>query len=253
MSFQTFNLFNFFQQPNTGEIPKPDSFGIIPLNIDSLSSGKVADYNWSFPYIDRSIPSEIFESNQGGVFPINLFSDTLFQNIIGIRRPSFFNNVSGEFYKDTNKQFTNLSVSGNFFSHKKDFSNLQITLSGEIKQNLYEFYLFKNYISGEILSGNSNFNVLDQKISGKINDLKTNFNQLKINVSGEAKDFSSLQNYFNLKISGNFFPLKKDLANIEYKITGYSAQKNIERYFIEKSDEITSLNYYINEYNVGGI
>jgi hypothetical protein len=249
MSFQTFNLFNFFQQPNTGKIPEPNSFVTIP-SIDSIKSGKVADYNWSFPYINRSIPEAIFKSNQEGVFPISLFSDALFEGLIGIRRPLIFNNISGGFYEDINKEFYNLNISGYFFPHEKDFSNSKIILSGQIKEDPSQLNLFKNYISGEILSGGSDFNILNQKISGEIIDAKTNFGKSEIKISGKINDERPFKNINFFKISGNFFPLQKDSANIEYEITGYSVGISPPKYNVEKSDEITSLNYYISEYSV---
>ena len=68
MSFQTFNLFNFFQQPNTGIVPIRESRPFIPTG-EGLYSGRIADFNWPFKYSDTATPYQIYRAGKFPKYP----------------------------------------------------------------------------------------------------------------------------------------------------------------------------------------
>lgn len=260
--FNTFNLFNFFQQPNTGKTPIPGSYDISSvLDTVNTTSGKIADFNWKFVYIDRQIPKVIYLSSSsdstpgGSTYEIPLYSEfsKAFINdpYDGIRAPLFFNSVSGKFLKDINSASFNIGITGKIFPHNRELSISKINLSGIIKESPTETNSITNNISGSIFNFNYNFYSLKENLSGSFLNANTHFNFSKIYISGSSKGFDSQKNIYNLKISGSFFPIKKDLADIKYYITGYQVGINMPKYEVEKADELTNLNYYIYDYSVG--
>lgn len=253
--FNTFNLFNFFQQPNTGKVPNPGTFQSLDLNDQiRIVSGKVADFNWTFPYIDRSISKLIFLSSfeEGGqTYEIRLISEYIDDFITGIRRPIISNNISGKFYKDSNFSILNFNIEGNIFGNPKDLTEENINISGILKKSSSDFTPSKILISGSIFNPNNDFCNSNQKISGSIVDASPDLNFSSFNISGILKKYEFDKTINNLAISGKLFPIKKDSTDIEYYITGYLVKKNAPIYEIEKIDEITNLNYYINRYIAG--
>lgn len=249
--FNTFNLFNFFQQPNTGKIPEPGTFNQVDVNnFKKIVSGKVSDYNWYFPYIDRAIDKLIFlssEQENRSTYQIVLYSESedLFT---GIRRPFISNNLSGCFFKDSNSQVSNINFSGSFFPHKKDFSNSSIFISGILNKSPSDYPFISNLISGKISDFNFNFNNLNNKLSGALNNLKFDFNFLNTSLSGEIKRVYFPLTTKDFRLSGIFFPIDKDFADINYDVLNYSAAINFPIYNIEKSEEFTNLDYYIYDY-----
>lgn len=258
--FNTFNLFNFFQQPNTGKVPIPESYDISSISDTiSITSGKVADFNWKFVYIDRQIPRTIYLSSSSdgstNTYEIPLYSEfsKAFTNdpYDGIRVPLFFNNVSGKFLKDINSASFNIGITGKIFPHNRELSISKINLSGIIKESPTETNSITNNISGSIFNFNYNFYSLKENLSGSFLNANTHFNFFKMSISGSSKGFDPQKNIYNLKISGTFFPINKDLTDIKYYITGYQVGINMPKYEIEKTDELTNLNYYIYDYSVG--
>lgn len=247
MLSNAFNLFNFFQQPNTGKIPAPETYRFEELetqNLISGISGRVADFNWRFPYIDRVTPRQIFDTR--GNYEISIRSEADVLESYGIRTPIFSNKLSGSFYKDTNNSFLKFNINGKIFPHNKDFSNLNPKISGFFKKSPREFSSIKNSISGSVTNFNFYFNNISNKISGLLEDAKTDFGFLKNEISGIINSGILDKNEINLEISGIFFPLLKDSANIEYYVSEYISDSTFRTGI--KIEDSVNLSYYISSY-----
>jgi len=250
MSFQTFNLFNFFQQPNTGIVPIRESRPFIPTG-EGLYSGRIADFNWPFKYSDTATPYQIYRA---GKFEILIYSDAEtiideFKNLrlTGIRRPIISDNISGKFYKDVFKYFFDLDINGKVFPHSQQFNSCNLILTGLISGSPFQKDIFKTIVSGEFKKNEPDLNKIYSNLSGDFFEDKNN-NFFGINFSGELTGNKFEQNINKIEISGLFFPFESDVAAINFFVTGYETGKNTARILAEKTGEITSLNYYISSY-----
>lgn len=251
MSHNTFNLFNFFQQPNTGKIPPPGAFQKDEvLNGSRLrpNKGRIADFNWNFPYLERAIPLQIFEkSSSEGLFQILLFSDSYSNSPQGIRFPYFSISLYGNFLKDINEEYLKLELSGVFFPHDRDFDLSKINLSGIFKEDPKQENILRNKISGFFSGSLKENNYVNQIISGSFIDLRADNNLSQLNISGVLEKNYYDESLNKILLSGNFFPITKDFFNIDYNITGFSSFKGVD--ILNKNfDDIFNLNYNITGY-----
>lgn len=248
MSFQTFNLFNFFQQPNTGKHKILDRNELDIATSPILNnSGAVADFNWFFPYARKVIPNAII---LGGV-PFPLLSDAYetSRSVIGIRHPEAKINLYGNFLKDINKESLKIYFSGHFFPKLLGEENSKIFISGLTTGEPPDIYLSKLTLSGEVTNAKLDYNYVESKISGSFSEIFFDFPDIKTAISGIIEsgifDFSTLEN----KISGNYIPLYKDDSNLEYFLVDFSTGKGVA--YINKiiEDEISALTYSLNYYS----
>lgn len=252
MSFQTFNLFNFFQQPNTGKIPQPGVFSrdqVVNGSNPSPNKGRVADFNWNFPYLERAIPLQVFQKGdaQNSIFPIILFSDSFLNSASGIRTPFFSTSISGRFLKDINEETASFNLSGKFFPHNRNFNYSTVGLSGIFNEDPKQENIFNNKISGEIINSIKDKNSFYQDISGAFIDLRSDNNLSEINISGFLEKNYYDESLNKIIISGNFFPLIKDLFNIDYSVTGFFIFKAPD-ILNQSFDDIFNLDYNITGY-----
>lgn len=245
MSFQTFNLFNFFQQPNSGKhkILSPQEKSIA-INPEVNNSGAVADFNWFFPYANKIIPNAVIL----GGFPILLYSDSYEPPIQGARYIKSEIDLSGTFFKDIHKVFSNLSFSGTFFP--KDFNEQEnkIYISGSITGSPPDKNLFKLNISGDVLDVKYDYNYLNNHISGSIFNSNVDFPSIKLIFTGIIESGNIDSQIFKNKISGSFFPLYNDVSNLNYSLSEYTFGINFEYIDEILEDEINKITYSLEAY-----
>jgi len=242
MSFGTFGLFNFFQQPKTGKTPEPNSLTneqIAAITAGTNHGGAVADFNWPFPYVLTNTPAIII-SNKASP-RLALFSDSY----LGLRPAKINSDFSGSFYKDyeyanissdfrgviwPNVDGTNViqfNYSGNVTGSQFDNTQDYIVISGEITGSKPDFFNKYFVFSGDFVSGNPDINLLNTTISGYFSG--SQFDQTNI--------YSSL--------SGSFYPVNQDKTNILYNLYSFSVKYNTEVLQLSGQDDC---NIYYNLY-----
>lgn len=245
MSFQTFNLFGFYQQPNTGSFPPPDSFDEnFVISGGNQRSGTAAEFNWFFPYAESLVPIQVIK---GGIVPspIKLFSDS----DIGARHPFFNINLSGRLFEDFNLSKSEVFISGNFIPKDADETSSTIVFSGLInpdKPDLNSSYIL---ISGDIFDPKSQNTFIITNISGEVLNSNIDFFNTKTIISGiitgDSIDFPIVK----ITVSGKFFKSYFDESNLNYIFSGYSIGKNYEVIKSEFEDNIQEINYTLKTYS----
>jgi hypothetical protein len=240
MSFGTFTLFSFLQQPNTGIIP---AGGPTSGEANALinSSGHVADFVWSFPYLGTAIPIDVAEGI-GGQYRLNLFSDynapgtdglhyaTAMEIISGqltngnVENGNIFIGASGSFYPmDSGQTFSSFVLSGAILPSPPDIQNNFLFLSGGINGLQTDFPCPNVILSGLLVNASPDFPKINCIFSGNL-------------IAGNV-DNSSV----SMSFKGSFVPVYSDKANITYRFTGFSSLLNItvNNLFFEDQCNIT--------------
>lgn len=216
MSFSSFSLFNFYQQPNTGKQPASPLQSI--YDSGNGASGEVADFNWYFPRYGTNVQLTSLTPNP---FPYNLFADSVSGAVQGLHRATTYSIFSGKF--QANNEAVDLfylfrgqinpqrvefghfytDYSGRITGAKSDkFSELSF-YSGQFSGQKSDSYLCAVAFSGKITPNNERF-LLDSIFSGIINKQR--------NDSFDAKG----------QFSGGFWPVKKDNYSLAFSIEDYS-------------------------------
>lgn len=251
MSFQTFNLFNFFQQPNTGKHKILDTNEINTATSPTENTkGAVADFNWFFPYANKIIPNAIILG--GSPFP--LFSDAYEtseiegESVFGVRHPKVKINLYGDFYKDINKASVRISFLGYLFPKDLHEQNINLFISGLVSGEPPDIISSEFNLSGQTLEAKHEYYNINIKNSGDFLKIFYDFPDIKIDFSGIIEsgniDFPIVEN----KISGIFSPIYKDFSEIEYYLSDFYTGKGfgyIDRVF---EDEISNLTYSLDLY-----
>ena len=248
MSFGSFSLFGFYQQPNTGTFKTNLSSEEKDLIVfgGNGRDGTIADFNWYFPYAEQEglIPYEIV-LGAGGAYKILLHSD---DDFLGARYAKLNLALSGDVYGDRNSSITYCTFSGEFFPKDKDAYNTSIGISGSTTGSPFDYGQTLIGISGDISSGNIDVSRFDLMLSGAIIG-KTHSYNLNIPFSGNfTGDMIELPR-INLIISGNFIPVYSDVSILSYDFDSYSGAFNSAQHhiYVQEEDSAT-LGYSISSY-----
>lgn len=221
MSFGTFNLFNFFQQPNTGIIPARNSYDVETIVEGHGNSGAASEMNWSFPYAGTRIPFEIVEGG-GGIFQIRLFSDS----DIGLRLARISTLTSGQIREDIDKSSSSITSSGQFFPKDTDTDTSFILFSGIVTGSPPDSPLNSIYISGEILDRKPDYNYPFVIFSGDIGECIPDIYSLGPMPSGFCESGNANKNPISMRLSGKFTPVQADKCDISYRMLSFSGLFN---------------------------
>jgi hypothetical protein len=241
MSFGTFTLFNFYQQPNTGKVPERSSLS--DPEIDSIIhghgvSGAIADFNWKFPYAGTLTPYAVVQGGGAG-FQIPIYSDS----DIGLRHGFITLNFSGEFAGSVDQSSNSFLFSGDIFPSYQDVGSSNLSFSGEITGCPIEYGDCIILTSGQFTGDAPNLGFYVLTFSGIQTPDKSENSTIKNLFSGymirEAKEEASS----SIGFSGSFFPVSEDSSMISYNFSGFSAANNITIYSIETGDQITNIKY----------
>ena len=221
MSFGSFNLFNFYQQPNTGIFPTAPltTLQIATVQGGNEASGTVADFNWYFPYassdVEGRIPPAIFE---GGGTPIHLLSDSE----LGLHYGVVVSSVSGNILGNADTTSMVFTFSGNAEPVITGYQSHVVIFSGDTKGSLINFQNILTTTSGNFLNFDSDQSNIYTLISGNIyQDVNLNFVYLSYSgniISGKI-DVTSI----NLHLSGNCYPVNGDNYNLNYGLVQYTS------------------------------
>ncbi len=219
MSFSSFNLFNFYQQPNTGIFPIQQTVDVALVNGGNAASGTIADFNWYFPYATNDplgrIPPAIFE----GGFTLPILSDS----DIGLHYGTINSSFSGNFLGTLDKTSMVFAFSGSWEPVITGFQNQVVIISGDTRGALIDVQSDHIIVSGNFLGFDADQSKCILTISGNIyQDFNINF--IKLCNSGNIISgiIESCKNVTTL--SGNFYALYGDGYNINYGFLGYSSE-----------------------------
>jgi hypothetical protein len=247
MSFGSFNLFGFYQQPGKGGQTFPTNLTIeqkqLVIEGGNNKAGTVADFNWFFPYAGEVVPLQIIEG-AGGAFQTTLFTDSS----AGIRYPTVSANLSGTLYGDFDFTNSSLVMSGNYFPQDTDFSTVNVVLSGLITGSNPDIISNSIVLSGLLSGITFDQSIISTIISGAVIDgsphqfdLSPKFSGF---FSGDASDFAAI----SINLSGKFFPLNNDYSNITYSIESYSGRFNYDSTGITLEDDINNITYFLDSF-----
>jgi len=234
MSFGTFGLFNFFQQPNTGRTPNPSS--LTQEDIDAIRrgtnhSGAVADFNWPFPYVLTNTPSIIIANKASP--NISIYSDSY----LGLRSAEITSNFSGSFYKDYEYENISSDFHGVIWPNMDGIKVIQINFSGYVTGSPFDNFQNSISFSGEFSPPvlgltNQSFDFSGNFVSGDPGVLSFNTAQSG-SIFGILVDNASSQ----ILLSGSFYPTNQDNSNILYNLSAFSVQYNVQLFQISGQDD----------------
>lgn len=226
MSFGTFTLFGFYQQPNTGVIPQKGSFDIGSVIDGSINSGRVADFNGGYPYAQTAIPIQVIEGG-GGLFQLSLFSDYEASGVNGLRYATVQEIFSGEVTNSNiDNELMSVGISGEFFPMDSGMDVASIVFSGVILQTQYD-----NGVNSIIMSGNISSIPYDAayntvRFSGNVNPCAPDVPNFIYRISGSFYPGNQDLYVLNTSIRGSFSPANTDLCNISYGMSSFSGSFN---------------------------
>ena len=223
MSFGSFNLFNFFQQPNTGRFPTTqaaqNNLGYI-VSGGNGQSGTVADFNWYFPYAFEKVPFEVIAA-QGVAFEFPLLSDSIVApNVgIGLHYGTVTVAPSGEFYGDINTIGISVGLSGDFQPLVLDSLGMYPILSGVFLDFPTGYLGNTVIITGNIIKDNLEQESYFVRISG---NFWADYNFCFINIAQSGNIVQDNKNSISIQtcISGDFTSLLSDKYNMNYAFGG---------------------------------
>ena len=225
MSFGTFGLFNFFQQPNTGKTPQPTSLrneDIAAIVAGTNHGGAVADFNWPFPYVLTNTPAIIISNQANPRIP--LYSDSY----LGLRYAKITTDFSGSFYKDY--EYANISSDfrGIFWPNGDGAHIAQINFSGYVTGSPFDNSQNYIVISGDITSSAPDSTNQYFVFSGDFASGNPDASLLNTIVSGSFSGIQFDQSDIRSSLSGSFYPVNQDKTNILYNLSSFSVKYNTE-------------------------
>jgi len=245
MSFGTFTLFNFYQQPNTGDAPParndlqanyPDLYNNIINGYGR--SGQVADFNWQFPYAGTITPFILIEGG-GASYTIQLFSDS----ISGARFANISQNISGVFYGGIEGASFSSNISGLFNPVDINTNTFNLNVSGLISGAPFDNYFNLINVSGVLSGITLDYPNLSIFISGALIDNHADINFINYNLSGIIQSGQFESNFCKANISGKFVPSYIDKSNISYNFSGFSTGSNFNIVINQYNDNISNISY----------
>jgi len=222
MSFGTFNLYNFFQSPNTGVTPAPGTYDVTSIVEGVGESGNIADFNWPFPYAGTSVPIEIVEG-VGGAFQLKLFSDSY----VGLRFASVNEVFSGQLQGDSENSHSSTTISGTFNPMDSGFQNSYVVFSGLISGAPQDSPVNYIVLSGVITDQHPDFGLPFLVFSGQSLNDQPNISDIGYTISGTVSDADYSNPTLNITFSGTFIPTNQDTANISYGFYGMATYNNV--------------------------
>ena len=247
MSFGTFGLFNFFQQPNTGRTPEPTSLtneDIVAITAGTNHGGAVADFNWPFPYVLTNTPAIIISNKANPRIP--LYSD----GSLGLRQATISNDFSGSFYKDYEYADIYSDFRGIFWPNGDGEQIAQFIFSGSVTGSPFDN--FENYIvvSGDITSSQSDLPNPYFVFSGEFVSGNPDTSLLSTIISGSFSGIQFDQSYISSLLSGSFYPASQDKTNILYNLSSFSVKYNTELLQLSGQDDC-NIYYSLSNFIVG--
>jgi hypothetical protein len=246
MSFGTFTLFNFYQQPNTGVTPLRSSLSAEDINsiVNGLGRpGKVADFNWPFPYAGTNIPVQLIEGG-GALFTVPLLSDS----DIGLRHAFVESIFYGSFTGQIEYNYYKVGLSGEFFPQDKDFNFYRVGFSGVSTGSPPDINQHLTIVSGNIIGGQQDNSVSIFLFSGKFDDDSPEISYLNDIFSGKVINDKPDIETSKFILYGKLIRADSDINNISYNFSGFSSKSNIIINDIILEDE-KMITYGFNSYS----
>ena len=222
MSFSSFSLFNFYQQPNTGRQPTALNTGI--LLSGNAASGKVADFNWYFPYVSTNILVNSVLSQSR--FGYRIWADSLGAVVPGIHYATVSTSFSGSFGANHDSLYFTDKFYGTVYPQMHETVSEYSMYSGRISGVKYDSFYEYNGHSGKF-SGFKHDEVFCSNVfSGEI---KSSADRMYVNsmVSGIINQTPHDVFAGYLGTSGYFWPTKTDLCQLGYSMIGYSISSGV--------------------------
>lgn len=243
--FSSFSLFNFYQQPNTGFQPPSLNTGI--LLSGNNESGKVADFNWYFPYASTNILVNAILSQSR--FGYHIWADSYGAVVPGIHYATISTAMSGSFQANYNSIYLSNQLYGTVYPQFKEIASMYTMFSGLISGVPHDYILQHTTYSGLITGQKSDPVFISNTFSGQI---ASNSEPLYVNtmVSGIINQVPN--DVFNGQhnISGHFWPTKTDLANLSFNLFGYGIASGITVVAVTGADHanlsLTLIGYQVN-------
>ena len=231
MSFGSFNLFNFFQQPNTGRFTTTqeaqNNLGFI-LSGGNGQTGTVADFNWYFPYAFEKVPVEVI-SAQGVAFEFPLLSDSIVApNVgIGLHWGTVTVAPSGDFFGDYNTMGISVGMSGDFQPLVSNSLGMYPVISGNFADFPTGFFANIVTITGNVVKDNLEQASISMSFSGDF-WADYNFGLINITESGNMVKDNLQPTRIQINMSGAFKSFLSDRYNMNYAFSGvYSAASGV--------------------------
>lgn len=237
MSFGTFNLFNFFQQPNTGSFPRAGTYNIDDVLNGVGHSGTASEQNWPFPYAGTAVPFEIVEGG-GTAFRLRLFSDSE----IGLRLASINDIISGDIAGNIDSAKISTSLAGGFYPQYNESGSAFVVFSGMISGCPPDHQNNFLMLSGEIIRHGADFALPFLIFSGKAGSCTPDLNSMLTSFSGDFIDVGHDNAQMGVFFSGDFYPMYSDNGNISYGLSNFSIDSNRIRNEADISDK-ASIHY----------
>jgi hypothetical protein len=222
MSFSSFSLFSFYQQPNTGHQPAALNTGI--LLSGNAASGKVADFNWYFPYASTNILINSLLSQSR--FGYHIWADSVGGVVPGIHYATVSTSFSGKFQANYDSLYFTDSFYGTVYPQFKDLASGYSSFSGIVSGAPHDTVSQYNAYSGKISGINFDTFLIANAFSG---DIQSSADKMYVNgvVSGIINKVPDdiFSGYYS--ISGGFWPTQNDLYQISYAMIGYSISSGV--------------------------
>ena len=256
MSFGSFNLFNFFQQPNSGALATGALPPITDVNKDKVvglndRSGAVADFNWYYPYANTRYSLDLLFNSQGHV-PFYLNSDFYFSgSISGLNYLNLQSSISGKIEGNGNIGIFSTSFSGKTNPQRSESGLFQSTFSGEISEAPGSRSFGSTVFSGLVLKAEKDENRFSSKFSGSLLGAGDFINVVNTSFSGIINKTTADVPFFSSSFSGKMIPLSQDNASISFSLFsgGVVKGKVLWRYG-SGSSEMSSISYGISSVSI---
>ena len=229
MSFGTFTLFSFFQQPNTGVVP----IGGVSNIVDS---GVIADFNYSFPYGGTATPIEITQGG-AGTYRLELYSDYNAVGTSGLHYATANEVISGQL-TDGNVHNKNivLGISGSFYPMDSGQTMSVLVLSGSINQSPTDIQNNFLLLSGAINGLQPDFTCPSVILSGLLINAGPDFSKINCIFSGNFMAGNVNNVGISMNFRGSFVPVYSDMTKITYGFTGFSSMLNVTINYLNFED-----------------
>jgi hypothetical protein len=215
MSFSSFSLFNFYQQPNTGHEPTSLNTGI--LLSGNAESGKVADFNWYFPYASTNILINSVLSQSR--FGFHIWADSNGGVTQGLHYARVSTSMSGSFGANFNSIYLSDKFYGVTFPQIHESGSIYTTYSGRFTGVKYDSVSEHNVLSGRASGQKYDTVSITNGFSGSV---QSSADQLYVNsiLSGIINQAPNDTMLGQSKISGSFWPSQNDLCSLSYTFAG---------------------------------
>lgn len=222
MSFSSFSLFSFYQQPNTGIIPTSLDTGI--LLSGNNQSGKVAEFNWYYPYASTNILiNSLLSQSRFGYY---IWADSEGAVVPGLHYGVVTTNLSGTFQSNNAYMYFEDMLYGTIYPQFQDtFSEYSLfsgLITGTPHDNMFGRHQMTGLLTGQKVDLITCYNTFSGEIQSSADQMYVNSVISGIINKDIIETFTN-----NSSLSGIFWPVMNDKCNVNYSFIGYSIASGI--------------------------